>query len=68
MGDKTMGCGTGCCKLAWMPCNCFIGIFVEAEDPPSIGDPKKDPKVSRACSAPPKPMDNITKLFKEEKS
>lgn len=55
MGGKTMGCGTGCCKLALMPCNCFIGIFIEVENPPFTGVPKEEPKVSRACSAPPKP-------------
>lgn len=61
MGDKTMGCGAGCYKLPLMLCNCFIGASVEAEDPPSTGDPKEEPKVSTACSAPPKPMDNIKK-------
>lgn len=55
MGGKTMGCGAWCSKLALMPCSCFIGIFIEAEDPPSIGVPKEEPKVSRVCSAPPKP-------------
>lgn len=58
MCDKDMGCGAGCCQLAVTPRNCFIGLSIETEDPPSIGDPKEEPRV---CSAPPKPMDNITK-------